>query len=225
MALETRHALLTREAIAASNYIQFFKLYGSAPRLSRALLDVLLPKIRFTFLKMLAKAFLPALPVAQLATWLGFYCMPDFGDVPSARSASPECPPEGASNTIFPGRYYPKASLLCQLFGVLPLHGWKAITTDSVRVVRQADLDEAIKDCTDWLLGHGAVLVRTPGPIYASAPFLNRLSWLADLRQTCFSAGDLLLDCKRRGNLHEVGPDSLGGQGPRSSLDDFLTST
>lgn len=162
MAPETRHALLTREAIAAGRYAQFFKLYKSAPHLSRALLDIILPKIRFTFLKMLAKTFLPVLPVAKVALWLGFCCVPESGP-----SVSPEAPLPGASKSRFAGKHDPKASLLSSHFRISFCTAQKRFCL--TEAVLQADMGEALRDCQDWLQAHGALLVETAGPTHAPA--------------------------------------------------------
>jgi hypothetical protein len=69
---EIAHALKVRSAIASEDYALFFKLYSTAPKLGRALMDLAVPRLRFGCLNSCVKAFKPSLPVDFLARMLGF---------------------------------------------------------------------------------------------------------------------------------------------------------
>lgn len=66
------HALRVRAALAAADYAAFFRLYATAPRLGRALMDIYVPKLRFDALSAVVKAFKPSVPLPFLAALLGF---------------------------------------------------------------------------------------------------------------------------------------------------------
>jgi len=71
-ALEVQHALKVRSALSHDDYPGFFRLYGSAPALGRALMDLAVPRFRFAALSAFVKAFKPTLPVDYVARVLGF---------------------------------------------------------------------------------------------------------------------------------------------------------
>lgn len=92
-----RHALAVRKSLVSHNYAFFFKLYATAPALGRALMDVAVPKIRFSCITAFAKAFKPALDVEFVCKTLGFI------------SVKEQCPtsylPGCCSVTPFEGKY------------------------------------------------------------------------------------------------------------------------
>ena len=69
---KVRYALQVREAIALSDCTRVAQLYSEAPDMSQALLDIIIPKVRLTGLKILLKAHVPHLPVKAVAQRLGF---------------------------------------------------------------------------------------------------------------------------------------------------------
>ena len=76
--------------------------------MGRALLDIVLPRLRLTSAKILAKAYLPHLPVSVIATRLAFL----------KPLETPHCPPEhpsadletlpGSTTAAFLGRHAPE---------------------------------------------------------------------------------------------------------------------
>jgi hypothetical protein len=71
---EVAHALQVRSAMVSGDYVGFFKLYGTAPHLGRALMDMAVPKFRFSALSRMVAAFKPSVPVSFVASVLGFVC-------------------------------------------------------------------------------------------------------------------------------------------------------
>lgn len=67
-----RHALKVREALALGDCMQVCVLYQSTPNMGRAILDTAMQRVRLTAIKILAKAFLPHLPLPFIATRLAF---------------------------------------------------------------------------------------------------------------------------------------------------------
>ncbi|KAK9833986.1 hypothetical protein WJX81_000870 [Elliptochloris bilobata] len=99
-----QHALQVREAVASGNFAAFFKLYAAAPSLGRALMDMALPRVRYSALHVLTRAYQPSVPVALVARLLGFV----------ARSGIASCPSEdtlpGCSRLVFAGVAAPQES-------------------------------------------------------------------------------------------------------------------
>lgn len=85
---QVAHALAVRAALAAADYARFFRLYSAAPGLSRAVMDIVVPTLRFDALRVFTKAFLPTLPVSFLAALLGFVA-PAPHSSSNAHAASP----------------------------------------------------------------------------------------------------------------------------------------
>jgi hypothetical protein len=71
---EVAHALQVRSAMVSGDYVGFFKLYRTAPHLGRALMDMAVPKFRFSALSRMVAAFKPSVPVSFIASVLGFVC-------------------------------------------------------------------------------------------------------------------------------------------------------
>lgn len=72
MPCEVTHALQVRKALAKEDHVEFFRLYQTAPKLGRALMDLAVPRLRFAALNTYVKAFKPTLPVDFIARSLGF---------------------------------------------------------------------------------------------------------------------------------------------------------
>lgn len=88
--------------------MQVCLLYSSAPNMSRALLDMVLPRLQLTALKILAKAYLPNLPIPFIATRLAFLKPTHTTDSHTLPlSAGPEALP-GCTKASFPGRHAPQ---------------------------------------------------------------------------------------------------------------------
>lgn len=106
---EVHHALKVRAALAAEDYSLFFRLYGKAPALGRALMDLAVQRVRFAALTAFVKAFKPSLPVEYIARTLGFMpqSVQDEGD---ATRAAPKEPLPGCSQIVFAGRHAPSES-------------------------------------------------------------------------------------------------------------------
>ena len=93
------NALRAQAAAASANYPAFFKAYGAAPALGRALLDVMAPRMRWHALNTLVKAYKASLPVRFVAQMLGFAPQPT-GRVPP----SPPAPLPGCRQAAFVGK-------------------------------------------------------------------------------------------------------------------------
>lgn len=101
-----QHALQVREAVAGGDFAAFFKLYAAAPNLGRALMDMALPRVRYSALHVLTRAYQPSVPVALVARLLGFV----------ARSRAASCPSEemlpGCSRPVFAGAAAPQVTAI-----------------------------------------------------------------------------------------------------------------
>ena len=109
-----RQALQVRRALALGDCMQVCRLYQSTPNMGRALLDAVLPRVRLTALKILAKAYLPHLPLPVLASRLAFLkseSSPEQTLEPSPPSVSSTSLP-GSTKTTFAGAHSPQVSNL-----------------------------------------------------------------------------------------------------------------
>ena len=98
---EVLHAISVCEAMQADDHRTCFKLYASAPRMGRALMDIAYPNLRFDALRMLCEGFRPTLPVPHAARLLGFVA----GSIePDVQEQHQEIPP-GSSQPRFPGKH------------------------------------------------------------------------------------------------------------------------
>lgn len=97
-----RHALDVRRALVSHNYALFFKLYESAPALGRALMDLAVPKMRFSCLVAFVKAFKPTVDVDFLCHVLGFIRSPSR-EFHLKMKSSEKLP--GCSTSAFEGKY------------------------------------------------------------------------------------------------------------------------
>ena len=94
--------------------MQVCLLYSSAPNMSRALLDMVLPRLRLIALKTLAKAYMPLLPVSVIASRLAFvksHNSPDSSSSLELDTASQKTLP-GCTTVSFTGRHAPLVSFL-----------------------------------------------------------------------------------------------------------------
>lgn len=94
-----RHALQVRRAYMAGDVITFFKLYACAPNLSRALMDLQVPTIRWVALNWFVKCWRPAVPLPVAARTLGFLPTAPSADSPSSTPVLPGC-----SSSVYEGR-------------------------------------------------------------------------------------------------------------------------
>jgi hypothetical protein len=66
------HALQVREAVAASDYLQFFRLHKRSPNLGRYLTERMVPTMRMRGLRRLVKAYRPLLEIEFCLRQIGF---------------------------------------------------------------------------------------------------------------------------------------------------------
>ncbi|KAK9908665.1 hypothetical protein WJX75_001178 [Coccomyxa subellipsoidea] len=135
-----RHALEVREAVFCNNYTALFKLYGTAPSMGRALMDIFIERFKFTGLNMVVRAHKPHVQVPFLARILGFLAAVDTNErtAPSAVAAGIALP--GSRLPVFLGKHAP-----------------------------QDELELAAEQCVKWLEEHGAVVTRAAGANFADA--------------------------------------------------------
>jgi len=98
-----RHALQVREAVAAGDFAAYFKLYADAPNLGRALMDMALPRVRYSALHVLTRAYQPSVPLAFVARMLGFVARG-----PRAAGSPAAAPLPGCSQAVFAGAAAPQ---------------------------------------------------------------------------------------------------------------------
>ena len=121
------HALRVRKAAGLGEASGLCSLYGSAPNLGRALLDLVMPRARFRALQELAKACAPGLPVGHLAALLQFAPQggpPAAGEAPGRPGkgrprAGPGTLP-GCTARVFGGKFAP--AVRCGPLVYWPLH-------------------------------------------------------------------------------------------------------
>ena len=104
-----RHALQVRQSLAFGDSTLACRLYISAPNMGRALLDILLPKIRFAALRVFAKAYSPAIPTSFIARHFGFVAV-DQASQPqqSAQESCAQAALPGCSKETFCGQAPPQ---------------------------------------------------------------------------------------------------------------------
>jgi hypothetical protein len=108
------HALQVRSAVYCDDYPAFFKLYGRAPNMGRALLDMYVPRFRFHALNIIVRAYRPHVPVSHVVKTLGFADGLSAGDAapgPDAIAASTTAL-AGCSQANFKGKHAPKVGPL-----------------------------------------------------------------------------------------------------------------
>ena len=102
-----KHALQVRQAMALGDCTEVCRLYSLAPCMGQALLDVCMPKVRLTGLKVMLKACAPSLPVSFIAERLGFV------QIASHKAVAPETNSAalpGCSSAVFQGRFFPEVT-------------------------------------------------------------------------------------------------------------------
>ncbi|KAL9688559.1 hypothetical protein QQ045_032982 [Rhodiola kirilowii] len=67
-----KHALAVRAAVTSGNYVLFFKLYNTAPKLHACLIDIYIEKMRFWAVKCMSRSYRPTVPVSYISRVLGF---------------------------------------------------------------------------------------------------------------------------------------------------------
>ena len=93
-----------RKAAGLGNAMGLCALYAAAPALGRALLDLVLPRARFSALKALAGAMNSPLPVVHLAGLLGFCGRQRGRQLLEVRGASTL---PGCMRRVLPGKHAP----------------------------------------------------------------------------------------------------------------------
>ena len=103
------HAMRVRTLAGRVDASGLCRLYAAAPGLGRALLDLMLPRARFSALKTLAGAYMAPLPVALLAGLLGFcargasvHSVQQLFEADEGRTVLPGC-----TRRVFPGKFAP----------------------------------------------------------------------------------------------------------------------
>ena len=137
------HALAARSAAAVGNYPSFFDAYASAPALGRALLDSMVPRLRWAALNVLVKAYKTALPVSFLAGMLGF------------------CVRAGRSISTPEDQQHSRSGNAGDQSRQQPLPGCR-YSVYKGRAAPARSLEEGVQACTAWLRAHGAE-VQEPG--------------------------------------------------------------
>ncbi|KAI7997460.1 SAC3 family protein A [Camellia lanceoleosa] len=67
-----KHALAVRAAVTSGNYVQFFRLYKTAPNLNTCLMDLYVEKIRYTAVRCVSRSCRPTVPISYIAQIVGF---------------------------------------------------------------------------------------------------------------------------------------------------------
>ena len=150
------HALRVREAMGAGNKPQFCTLYAGAPNMGRALMDSLLPQVRFSALNMLVKAFAPTLPLPFVASVLGFMRSEQGSDGALASEANGNDALPGASVPVFPGRFAVQVCTRCSF--AFDMCFWYYSASWKARQV-----EERGAECVEWLRAHGVVFAPNTG--------------------------------------------------------------
>jgi len=133
---EIAHALKVRSAVASEDYVLFFKLYSTAPKLGRALMDLAVPRLRFGCLTSFVKAYKPSLPVDFLARMLAFVAGNSIGSTAEKEQGKKkkeesieEQPLPGCASAVFEGAH-----------------------------AAEKDLESGRQQCLEWLAECGAVV-------------------------------------------------------------------
>ena len=105
---EVVHALQVRAAVAAEEYALFFRLYATAPKLGRALMDLAVPRLRFAALNACVKAFKPSFPVEYVARLLGFVSSNNNNNNDDSKGGDGEKPLSGCVSAYFEGAHAAK---------------------------------------------------------------------------------------------------------------------
>ena len=166
--VHVRHALDVRKALVSSNYAAFFRLYDSAPALGRALMDLVVPKLRFECLDCFMKAFKMRLEVGDfLCSVLGFLS----GDGVGARPAKTKAFFEPGCSRYSTGEFE---------------GGFRGVH----------DREEALEECMEFLEQCGVVLF--PSTDADQSPLIDCKQSLASLRmpeeKDAVAHGDAALD-------------------------------
>lgn len=172
------HALQVREAVCMDDYAAFFKLYGAAPGMGRALLDMFVSVVRWRALNALVRVFKPSLGADFLARLLGFVARSSTaGNQSDAKAelqgeaAALEVLP-GCSAAVFPGKYPAAVRLLSQLLPSVAKFQCASASYNSCSSGLSGELrfliccpfglqDDEVTGlhlCVQWLQAHGAVI-------------------------------------------------------------------
>lgn len=238
-----RHALQVREAVASSDFAAYFKLYVTAPALGRALMDMALPRVRYSALHVLTRAYQPSVPVAFVARLLGFV----------ARSCNAASPTEdtlpGCRRPVFVGGAAPQVGpalsqgrlpflLLASMMQTLRCRLTHGNCCLNHGIHAQESEEAGISECGEWLKAHGAVVVDKSGMHAGTSVFFYALATASPQEavaktvtqcSTCCGTGDasLALDCKSsRGQLFIPVPVAAVAHGDANlGIDEFLSRT
>ena len=199
------HARAVRRAVMTADYSTFFRLYSTAPHLGKALMDLILPKVRWVALNVLLKAFKTNLPISFLAPLLGF--VPNSssyktGVTEESSGALPGCTSgalPGCRHQDYPGKY----------------------SHASLNEGVEKCIEEGEGFCVEWLKAHGAVVVEEMMPL---TPTEMKPSWNEDpnvIQSKCSMA----LDVKASAGKLSIPEETKVAHGDENlSLADFLST-
>lgn len=197
------HALAVRAAISDRDFCAFFRLYSSAPRLGRLLMDVAAPAMRFHGLNAVVRALRPAAPVPLLARALGFLA------ASGAAPASAAAPLAGGGGG---GESPPPLS-------PSPLPGCSSAACPGACSPARSE-EEGCAAAAAWLAAHGAVLVVDP----PSSSSLTASTAAAAARSPAGPC-QLAVDCKASSGKLFVPEDTeaVAHGDANLAIDDFLS--
>ena len=107
------NAMKVRQAITLGDCTQLCQLYSSIPSMGQAIVDLIMPKVRLTGLKVLLKAMGPSpgpLPVSFIAERLGFVSLDTSLSAKALQEGLPTLP--GCSASIYQGRHSPQVRIV-----------------------------------------------------------------------------------------------------------------
>jgi hypothetical protein len=143
--------LQVRQALANGNVLRFFRLYSSAPLLSRRLMDAAVKQLRFKALSALVRTHKPtAILLPFLTRSLGFAAQPQ----------EPAAPPAAAGADATDIEAQLGALTVDSAGSLLPGCSEQRCVGDHMP---SADEAEALVACLEWCKRHGAVFDQEAG--------------------------------------------------------------
>lgn len=130
-----------------NNYAAFFAAYASAPHLGRAILDSIVPRVRWAALNTFVRAFKTNVPLSCMAMLLG------FAPLPAAKTET-----VGPGSSSIGGLDKSSAGSADSM----PLPGCRLGKYNGDAAL-ECDDTAAVDACTTWLQEHGAVVIVEAG--------------------------------------------------------------
>ncbi len=100
-----------REAVFCSNYKALFRLYGTAPSMGRALMDIFIERFRYAGLNMVVRAHKPHVQLLFLTRILGFLAAADNNERTAPSAVAGGIPLPGSRLPEFVGKHAPQVLL------------------------------------------------------------------------------------------------------------------